>query len=67
MDICNNSVKTVLSLDTISFIAEIAKKIKSDVVFAYPGKNFDDDRAHTALQSIQGRIETLEDFINNLK
>ena len=51
----------------IEHIKNILTSIQADVNYAYPYDNMDEEKAHTALVRIEGRVQTLNKFLTDLK
>jgi hypothetical protein len=61
-------ITTNVRLNEIAFLRKIAGDVKSDIEDGYDGYgNLLDDDAHSALQRIKGRMETLHSFLNALE
>lgn len=58
-------MQTTATLDVAQFLGSIIKAAQADIAFAY-SRGFDEDEAHTALQSVGGKLDALSSFLNAL-
>lgn len=58
-------MQTTATLDVVKFFRVIIQAAEADVQSAYD-RGFDEEEAHTALQSISGKLEALSAFLNAL-
>lgn len=63
----NTQQQVTASFDLLNFIISMTEEILSDVEFAYPRNEFDEERANTMLQKIQGEARALKTVVENIK
>lgn len=56
-----------LQLNTVDFLKNTLKDMRSDINYAYPSRLFDESRGHAALQMVGSKIETLMNFLDALE
>lgn len=63
----NTQPQATVSFDLLNFIISMTELILSDVEFAYPHNELDEERAHPMLQKIQGEARALKTVVENIK